>query len=990
MKKLLLSVLALSFNYFVNSQVVVRGISPAPIVNNYNFTWADPAGGDWGTPDLTIPGTFVQGEIMLVNDGSSGTNAQGNPISAEGCNTLVDNFGGVVSSLSIIDGGSGYSNSTNVSSTLGSGNGLTLNLTVSNAVNSLNNTSLNPGSGYSNSQNAVTTTSGSGTGLTLNVTAESIGQVYSLNSSNIGLFGGYSDSTGTSTTTDGLGIDLTLDITASPIIDTVSSLDSLSLNPGSGYTSNLNVSTLSNNPNASGLTVDIAAETIGEVINWSPNSQGSNYVDSSEVSTQSVNGTGMNLTVGYTTLAGVIDSIFIVNPGYGYNLNDTIIILAGDSTASIIIDSVSLGQLISVSINNPGSGYAVGDTISIAGGQNGIILVESIGTTGGNITSVLINEPGQGYEVGDSIFISGGSAYVLVDSVSQGKITSVQINQSGNGYAVNDTIYISNGTNGSILVQSIIDSISSVTVQNGGTGYSIGDTISVSTGNGNALAKVESFKGFIAVIYRNTCEFGKKALNAQNAGAIAAIIVNRDPEAVEMGGGANGVDVTIPVVMLSSLDGAILVNEMANGPVEVFIGNKQNLFANDGGSSNDQALISRYGSVPLNMANNSYTFGVGLQMYNFGSTDNTFTVSAKIKDPNGITIYDELVNALVVSGDTLPIFNGATESFPDFSFTSTTPAIIGEYTLTYTIAIDGAVDESDYDNEFVSSFNVTQDVLSLARQDATTGKVLVNSFPSNALSQYRACMMLQEDVYPSASTGIGGLYFAVSSTNDTIPIANEDITADVFEWNDGWTSINGDWAANITFDALDPVGGLNYVCASDADKGIVVYAPFASPIQLNNSQRYLICLQTYNPEISFGFDEGITYEGNVGIYQQPISPVEVDDATNGLSWYSGWSGTNAFSIGLKIVGNAGIDEQNTVSGIAYPNPANESVTVSIESTGNADLTISDVSGKIVHTGSLNLINGKADVNISTLDSGIYIFNVELENGKTSQFNVVKK
>jgi hypothetical protein len=39
---------------------------------------------------------------------------------------------------------------------------------------------------------------------------------------------------------------------------------------------------------------------------------------------------------------------------------------------------------------------------------------------------------------------------------------------------------------------------------------------------------------------------------------------------------------------------------------------------------------------------------------------------------------------------------------------------------------------------------------------------------------------------------------------------------------------------------------------------------------------------------------------------------------------------------------------------------------------------------------LNLINGKADVNISTLDAGIYIFNVALENGKTSQFNVVKK
>ena len=36
---------------------------------------------------------------------------------------------------------------------------------------------------------------------------------------------------------------------------------------------------------------------------------------------------------------------------------------------------------------------------------------------------------------------------------------------------------------------------------------------------------INNLTGKIAVIYRNTCEFGAKALNAQNAGAIGVIII---------------------------------------------------------------------------------------------------------------------------------------------------------------------------------------------------------------------------------------------------------------------------------------------------------------------------------------------------------------------------------------------------------------------------------------------------------------------------------
>ena len=82
-------------NKMVFSQTVVYGVSPNAIGGFYVNTWAQPGQG-WGTPNFNIPGTYVQDTIMLVNDGSTGLNAQGNPISAEGCYPLINNLTGKI------------------------------------------------------------------------------------------------------------------------------------------------------------------------------------------------------------------------------------------------------------------------------------------------------------------------------------------------------------------------------------------------------------------------------------------------------------------------------------------------------------------------------------------------------------------------------------------------------------------------------------------------------------------------------------------------------------------------------------------------------------------------------------------------------------------------------------------------------------------------------------------------------------------------------
>ena len=68
------------------------------------------------------------------------------------------------------------------------------------------------------------------------------------------------------------------------------------------------------------------------------------------------------------------------------------------------------------------------------------------------------------------------------------------------------------------------------------------------------------------MLRRGACEFGFKALAAQNAGAIAVIVVNNQEGApIVMAGGADGESVTIPVLMVSDVVGELIIAELANG-----------------------------------------------------------------------------------------------------------------------------------------------------------------------------------------------------------------------------------------------------------------------------------------------------------------------------------------------------------------------------------------------------------------------------------------
>jgi hypothetical protein len=496
-----------------------------------------------------------------------------------------------------------------------------------------------------------------------------------------------------------------------------------------------------------------------------------------------------------------------------------------------------------------------------------------------------------------------------------------------------------------------------------------------------------SLAGKIAVIYRNTCNFSLKALNAQNAGAVGVIIINRDPEVVGMGAGTDAPSVTIPVVMLTNFDGATLVNEMANGPVVVFMGNKTGLFANDIAINPGAALAPKAGHVHSLLAQNGteFNFDLGARIYNPGSAAQAaVSLNATITNPSGTVVYDNTVSGLsIVSGDSTDVYPGTASTLPNFSLSSY-PA--GTYTVTYT-AILGGTDEYDGDNTVTYTFTVNDSVFSYAKRDAATNSLNAGNFyrPGTNTSTFSICTVINDaNASRVAATGV---YFAATKAANTDPLDGEEILLYLYKWEDAFTDLND---PNFSFNTLTEVASGFYIYPGDL-QGEIVYGSYSAPVILTDNERYLACAQTTNLDLYLGYDDQ-NYTWNTDYYLQPMFPNESDISAGGQYFAVGFGSDlpTALGIGLIDKNSIGLAEANVIEGVAYPNPAIEKVTVSIQGEGVASLTITDVAGKVAMVSSINLVNGKSDVNIAGLEAGIYVFNVVLENGKSAQFNVVKK
>ncbi|QCR23597.1 T9SS-dependent M36 family metallopeptidase [Pontibacter sp. SGAir0037] len=81
------------------------------------------------------------------------------------------------------------------------------------------------------------------------------------------------------------------------------------------------------------------------------------------------------------------------------------------------------------------------------------------------------------------------------------------------------------------------------------------------------FTNASAMAGNIAVVYRGSCEFGAKVLNAQQAGAIAVVVINNATGApISMGAGATNPDlIRIPSLMTTDVAGAAIRAKLDSG-----------------------------------------------------------------------------------------------------------------------------------------------------------------------------------------------------------------------------------------------------------------------------------------------------------------------------------------------------------------------------------------------------------------------------------------
>lgn len=517
-------------------------------------------------------------------------------------------------------------------------------------------------------------------------------------------------------------------------------------------------------------------------------------------------------------------------------------------------------------------------------------------------------------------------------------------------------------------------------------GYSVEDTLmlvddgSVGTNaQGHPISAegcnplVNDLTGKIAVIFRNTCEFGDKAVNAQNAGAVAIIIINREPGLISMSGGSTGqgANVTIPVTFISNSDGELIYQEMLNGPVVVFIGDKTGKFADDAGAlTKDSRKARAYSNIAATSQNGTeFSVDLGLKVRNYGTNAQTgLTVNAKVTK-NGTELFNETSQPFdIPAGDSLPF------TFTTFSENTYS---IGKYIVTYTINTV-VTDEDLTDNVLVDEFVMHDSIFSLVLLDTVTGlpKGGGGSQPSTFTTDYEGCIVYQNT--NASRLYAQGLYFS-AVTNSEDSLSENEIMVNAYEITNQFTDFNDAPAAGeVTFVNLASGSYIYPVGLQDNLQGTTIYQPFDNEVHLEDDKRYMFCAKANTNKIFIGYSSKINYEFNVDNDAQPLVPVITDGSCN----LAGFGADNVPAIGVYFDTQSHASISTVKSEVklnVYPNPVKENMTISFEGNGDATVLVTDLSGKVVMNTVAKVVNGKTIVNTQSLESGMYVVNITLGN-----------
>jgi hypothetical protein len=487
--------------------------------------------------------------------------------------------------------------------------------------------------------------------------------------------------------------------------------------------------------------------------------------------------------------------------------------------------------------------------------------------------------------------------------------------------------------------------------------------------------------GNVAVLYRGSCEFGVKAKNAQDAGAIAVIIINNASGApVAMGGGVEGPNVTIPVVMISSAAGALLKSEIEAGNTAVFIGSKNGLYMDDLGMNDADVLRAKSFSNHQLLCQNASEFEVevGTWVRNFGQNNQTGVTLTCMVDLGASNLYNATSAPFDVdSGDSIFV------TLPTFSQSSYAN---GYYDMTYSITMN-PLDESTYDNVREADFMISDSLWSYAAIDPVTME------PNTDMTQFNGSTgSLETCIHfwdPNASrVAVKGVNFSngTSQNPTATSIDGEYIEVMIYEMTDVFVDIN-DAGLDLNNVGLDDIAAAEYIYSANL-QGENIFLPFDTYPVLQDDVRYMFCLNLYSPTIYPGYDGSLDYNWNFETYQQPINMLRID----GGQWYPAGYGTDqspAMSVSFFDANSIGLVELPNSGLTAYPNPASSIINVPLgKAVSNVNVTILDMNGRVVGAQQMTNCSSMLTVDVTTLPTGIYTLKLTYDDATTDNIRVV--
>lgn len=505
----------------------------------------------------------------------------------------------------------------------------------------------------------------------------------------------------------------------------------------------------------------------------------------------------------------------------------------------------------------------------------------------------------------------------------------------------------------------------------------------------------QDLTGFWVLIDRGACEFGLKALQAENAGADGVIILNHTPSAgaVGMAAGAVGDQVTIPLLMLSYENGVAIKEVLAMGTtVSVTTGNL--VLPNDISTEIQGSSSPLTGTIDQLMWEGlSQTFTPGVRIVNNGLNTATNVSANAVIDFNGTEVYNQDV---IASADTIAPGDTIFLPMPDYLITNDD---VGHYTVNYTLMSD-STDDLAFDNAAATDFSVSENIICKGSWNFDEGV-------PNLTSNYRTTAVgLNEYVAgfrtPKAGLILDKVTYNISTNSTTESLANINYQVWLYRWIDA----DGDMLAqpaeltrvglaipNFTDGApgqawaTDDLIGISEpkVITSSDDSGYFVGIKFADTDSL-------FVGYNENNNVSFSLEQSLI----VNELDVPHHVVTMFDGETPDIAASGVFTDSGFPMAVAIhVAEVTSTEQPELRGqlSLYPNPATDFIQVQLELeelAAEVSYEITDNAGRLLYTVTQKSIQeGNTTFDVSQLAAGTYQMTVKDGKGmKTVSFSKI--